>query len=259
MRALGVIAGMVLAALGSALFVRAVMPDLWLQLTQELPQRLAGVTQADSVAEQPQTEPPVTPSPVARPDDGSPSPPTAPAPRGYDAEARTDGQARETEPDALAQKTDAAVGEPLDPPVPSGTERPRDATPGALELREDPGTVSRRASHEPPQDSKVAAPGNASPAFSSADPQAVGGNEPPGAATRPTAWHGFWRPFRTERSATGFASHIGQETGLPIEIRRTPRGKYVVGFSYGDEKERERKIALIEARTGLRVLAESDR
>ncbi len=197
-------AGVLLAALGGALFLRAAMPDLWLQLTQELPQRLAVVSQSDSVAEQPRAEPTVTSAPAAPLGIDSQPPPTLPT-RGSDATGETDGLAQETDTDARSQESTAPAEEP-----------------------------SAAAT--------------------------VAGSEPPiAASTRPTAWHAFWKPFRTESSAAGFASHIGAATGLPIEIRRNPHGTYLVGFPYADHRELERNIALIEARTGLRVLAQAHR
>ncbi len=250
---------MVLVALGSVLFVRVVMPDLWIQLTQELPQRLASVTPADPGAEQPQTGPPVEPAPASPPGAGSPLPPPAVPAQGSGAAKTTDdGQAAESEADEPAKRTVAATEEPSDALLPAGTEAPGDATADTLDLPEDLSTATGRASREASSGVEAAGLGNTSPADSSAGLQVPGGNELADAATTPTAWQAFWKPFRAERSATGFASHVGQATGLPIEIRRTPRGEYVVGFSYGDELELERNIALIEARTGLRVLAESN-
>ena len=245
---------MVLVVLGGLLFVRTVMPDLWLQLMEELPQRLDRVSQADPVAEQPQAETPLKSSPLAHP--GAGLPPKLPAQRPGAGE-RTDGQAGETETDKPGPSSAATSGESPDLVAPAGSAAPSDATPGSLSLLEDLGTASERSSRETLPGAEAAGFGDASPVVTSAVPQLLGGNEPPDAAKTPTAWHAFWKPFRTEHSATGFASHIRQATGLPIEVRRNPRGEYVVGFSYRDQMELEGNLALIEAGTGLRVLGEA--
>ncbi|MDJ0870378.1 MAG: hypothetical protein QNJ87_01265 [Gammaproteobacteria bacterium] len=258
MRVVGIMAGVLLAALGGALFLRAAMPDLWLQLTEELPQRLAGVTRSDSVAEKPRTEPSVTSAQAAPPRIAS-RPPPALATREPGAAGETDGLAQGPDTGARSQESTAPAEEPPVAASEAEAEARSDATPRFLELQTSTGPAPGRAPGEALSGAAAAGAGTGTLPSSRPVAQARGNNEPPSASTAPIAWHAFWKPFRTESSAAGFASHIGAATGLPIEIRRNRHGRYLVGFAYAGPRELERNIALIEARTGLRVLAQAYR
>ena len=54
-------------------------------------------------------------------------------------------------------------------------------------------------------------------------------------------------------SARGFSDRLAQLTGLDYRIETTEPGHYKVAFAYADEADRARKVAAIEAATGLRL------
>ena len=68
-----------------------------------------------------------------------------------------------------------------------------------------------------------------------------------------TAWQAFWTPFRTKRSATGFAARIHDLTGLTIDVQEAGTGKYQVCFAYTGERERQLYMKLIEEQTRLTI------
>ena len=68
-----------------------------------------------------------------------------------------------------------------------------------------------------------------------------------------TSWQVFWTPFRTKRSATGFAARIHDLTGLTLDVQEAGHGKYQVCFAYTDEEERQLHMKLIEEQTRLSI------
>ena len=69
-----------------------------------------------------------------------------------------------------------------------------------------------------------------------------------------THWQVFWKPFRTRGSAMGFRSRImNTATGIDIIIMEPTPGEYVATFSYSNEDERQRNLALIEEKTGIKI------
>ncbi len=66
-------------------------------------------------------------------------------------------------------------------------------------------------------------------------------------------WHVFWRPFRSEFSANGFAERLQQATGMDFRVMRIAPGRYEVAFAYLDEEQRRSRLAQIAAATGLAV------
>ncbi|MBW1787083.1 MAG: hypothetical protein JRK53_10785 [Deltaproteobacteria bacterium] len=71
--------------------------------------------------------------------------------------------------------------------------------------------------------------------------------------TFPRYWQAFWKPFRTELSARGFALNIGKATGLEIEVVEGAPGRFQAAFSYGDEAERRANMALIRERSPVDI------
>jgi hypothetical protein len=72
-------------------------------------------------------------------------------------------------------------------------------------------------------------------------------------APSPRYWQVFWKPFRTELSARGFARHLAEATGLDIEVVQGAPGRFRAAFSYGDEAERRANMALIQARSPVDI------
>lgn len=66
-------------------------------------------------------------------------------------------------------------------------------------------------------------------------------------------WQIFWSPFRSTRSATGFAERLTTVTGLEITVLEERRGRHYVAFAYADELQRDARYALIEHSTGLQI------
>ncbi len=63
----------------------------------------------------------------------------------------------------------------------------------------------------------------------------------------------FWRPFRSEFSADGFAERLQQATGMDFRVMRIAPGRYEVAFAYLDEEQRRSRLTQIAAATGLAV------
>jgi hypothetical protein len=59
-----------------------------------------------------------------------------------------------------------------------------------------------------------------------------------------------WVPFRSERSATGFAERLAARLDHPFEVRRRGPGVYEVAFAYGGEAERAQLLERVRAATG---------
>ena len=63
----------------------------------------------------------------------------------------------------------------------------------------------------------------------------------------------FWRPFRSEWAARGFAGRLTSATQVPVEVYNAGPGSYRVAFSYQDETQRQARIERIETITGLKL------
>ena len=70
-------------------------------------------------------------------------------------------------------------------------------------------------------------------------------------------WHVFWRPFRSEFSANGFAERLQQATGMDFRVTRAGPGRYEVAFAYLDEEQRRSRLTQISAATGLAVVEQA--
>ena len=68
-------------------------------------------------------------------------------------------------------------------------------------------------------------------------------------------WHGFWRPFRSEWSASGFRRRLEQVTSLDYRVVEVDGGQYEVMFAFDEDADRLRSLAEIEAATGLALSA----
>ena len=60
-----------------------------------------------------------------------------------------------------------------------------------------------------------------------------------------------WIPFRSERSATGFAEKLSLQVNEPFRVVRAGPGKYEVGFDVSSEQHRQQVLAAIAAMTGF--------
>jgi hypothetical protein len=63
----------------------------------------------------------------------------------------------------------------------------------------------------------------------------------------------FWRPFRSEWAANGFARRLTNATQIPIEVVEAGSGKYRVSFDYRNESQRLEHVERIESITGLQL------
>ncbi|MGI9204454.1 MAG: hypothetical protein ACR2Q3_10615 [Woeseiaceae bacterium] len=68
-----------------------------------------------------------------------------------------------------------------------------------------------------------------------------------------TLWYSFWNPFRSELAANGFVTQLERVTGLDYRVVKVKSGVYEVAFAYGDDTERNTKLAQISAATGLEL------
>jgi hypothetical protein len=139
---------------------------------------------------------------------------------------------------AMAPAGDAAgdVG-PLPPPTPAVVNDPEPVRPAGLP---DPDPAAR-----PESAAEAESPPVAPMAATASGPQ------------RDLRWHPFWKPFRSELSARGFSDKLAQLTGLDYRVEKTEPGHYRVAFAYEDDADRARKVAAIEAATGLRLASGS--
>ncbi len=67
-------------------------------------------------------------------------------------------------------------------------------------------------------------------------------------------WQIIWSPFRTRRSATGFATRINGLTGLEMDVKKSTSGKFQVAFSYKNDEEKKQNIHLIENQICLTLI-----
>jgi hypothetical protein len=81
----------------------------------------------------------------------------------------------------------------------------------------------------------------------------LGDLPPPSGAGDAGGWHAFWTPFRSEASASGFASHLERATGESYQVVRTGPGAYRVAFWHEGDDERSRRLLAIEQASGLRL------
>jgi len=147
----------------------------------------------------------------------------------------------------------------------TGPADPRDTEPEVGDmLRDRIALISHAVPEDLPEETNVDAPSHAQatgiePVLPVSD-DAIQVAAPPALAmegpdeltgTAPAAWHVFWTPFASERSAQGFATRIEGLTGVVTRVMEQPEGGYVVGFDYRDVDERRVYLHLIEAATGL--------
>ena len=62
-----------------------------------------------------------------------------------------------------------------------------------------------------------------------------------------------WVPFRSQRSAQGFADRLTRKTQHPFHVTRLPTpgpGRYQVSYSYASELQRQQLAAQVHAATG---------
>ena len=62
-----------------------------------------------------------------------------------------------------------------------------------------------------------------------------------------------WTRFRSEASARGFASRLGEALDMAFETVRVGPGNYEVGFYFSDETQRDEALTALEAFTGYRA------
>jgi hypothetical protein len=84
------------------------------------------------------------------------------------------------------------------------------------------------------------------PAAPSPDPPAA---DPKGAG--PAAEAVVWKPFRSERAARGFASHLTERYGVESDVRRDGPGVYRVIVSANQPAELESALQRVRHATGI--------
>ncbi|MEK9868687.1 MAG: hypothetical protein VW831_03095 [Gammaproteobacteria bacterium] len=62
-----------------------------------------------------------------------------------------------------------------------------------------------------------------------------------------------WTRFRSEASARGFATRLGEALDMAFETVRVGPGNYEVGFYFIDETQRDEALTALEAFTGYRA------
>ena len=66
-------------------------------------------------------------------------------------------------------------------------------------------------------------------------------------------WSPVWRPFQSERTASGFATYIGEATGLELRVGEPDdAGRYDVEIGHRTEAERLAAVERIVRETGYR-------
>jgi len=60
-----------------------------------------------------------------------------------------------------------------------------------------------------------------------------------------------WRPFRSERAARGFASHLAERYGASASVRRDGPGLYRVTVSAADTPSLDAELERLRAETGI--------
>ena len=70
---------------------------------------------------------------------------------------------------------------------------------------------------------------------------------------QPLAWQPFWKPFRSELSALGFASRIARLSGREVHVEQSGSGRYQAQFAYRGEPDRRVGLALISSASGLPI------
>jgi hypothetical protein len=128
-------------------------------------------------------------------------------------------------------------------------EPPRDAGPGqAARRRESARDVAPAGAGGSAQE-QAGGPGKTAPDPNTGSPVGPAGVVDPAPSTG--AWHAFWTPFHSEASATGFARHLEQVTGVPHRVVRTGPAAYRVAFWHDGEDARSRQLLAIERASGL--------
>lgn len=66
-------------------------------------------------------------------------------------------------------------------------------------------------------------------------------------------WASIWRPFRSERTASGFAEYIGEATGLTLRVAASEsRDQYRVEVRYQSDTELQQAVERVVQTTGYR-------
>jgi hypothetical protein len=110
------------------------------------------------------------------------------------------------------------------------------STAPAAQLTPDPGLDAREQQH----------PDNAT------DAAAEGGLTDHAAAAPPGRRHCIWKPFNTRSQAEGFARSVSALCGAACDVEKQPDG-YRIYSTYHADDERDRVIACMEARAGVRL------
>ncbi len=66
-------------------------------------------------------------------------------------------------------------------------------------------------------------------------------------------WQPFWSPFRSERSASGFATRIEHLTGRQMRVQQEESDRYQVVFAHWGEADRSIALTQIAAASGLEI------
>lgn len=144
----------------------------------------------------------------------------------------------------------APAGSPAEPTVPD----PSRAHP---QPRAEPGGPPSSDAAAPVVDAAPPDPGPAPATLTAVAPTIEDGPKAPDtdtAAGTPDAEAVVWRPFRSERAARGFATHLTERYGAAADVRRDGPGRYRVTLSAPDAASLAAELERLRAETGIAAL-----
>jgi hypothetical protein len=152
------------------------------------------------------------------------------------------------EPSAADKEPSAAYKEPssayLDPATPLVNEDPAITVPQVL-----PETPASRGivADTVPTESESAPESTMMPLLPDENVAVTAGDD--ASASLDNVAH-VWVPFRSEKSANGFASSLSRHFAYPFSVHRDGPGAYQVTFNYADTEQRESMLLNIAELTG---------
>ena len=123
--------------------------------------------------------------------------------------------------------------------------------------RAEPGEPPSSEAAAPVVDAAPPDPGPAPAPFQTPAPTTEDGPKTPDtdtAAGTPDAEAVVWRPFRSERAARGFATHLAERYGAAADVRRDGPGRYRVTLSAPDAASLAAELERLRAETGIAAL-----
>jgi hypothetical protein len=151
------------------------------------------------------------------------------------------GPSADKEPSAAYKEPSSAY---LDPATPLVNEDPAITVPQVLpETPASPGIVADTV----PAESESAPESTMMPLLPDENVAVIAGDD--ASASLDNVAH-VWVPFRSEKSANGFASSLSRHFAYPFSVHRDGPGAYQVTFNYADTEQRESMLLNIAELTG---------